>query len=229
MSHSINITRIKAVYNALGDLGNEVVFVGGATVSLYADNPEQADIRPTNDVDVLVEVATYGSYVQVQEKLSKLGFQVDADSKVICRYKYQGLTVDVMPIEEDVLGFKSRWYKEGFENRVKHDIDEQTAVNIFTAPYFIAAKIEAFKDRGKNDGRTSTDFEDIIFVLDNMAAIWKEMKNAKPDLNEYLQTEFKKLSGNRYIEEWISGHLERNTASARSKMILTAIDDFLTP
>jgi hypothetical protein len=33
MSHRENITRIKAVYLALEELGPEVVFVGGATVS----------------------------------------------------------------------------------------------------------------------------------------------------------------------------------------------------
>lgn len=44
----INITRIKAVYNALGDIRNEVVFVGGATIALYADR-STSDVRPTDD------------------------------------------------------------------------------------------------------------------------------------------------------------------------------------
>jgi len=35
--NSINMTRIKAVYNALEELKHKVVFVGGAVVSLYAD------------------------------------------------------------------------------------------------------------------------------------------------------------------------------------------------
>ncbi|QEC42618.1 hypothetical protein [Pseudobacter ginsenosidimutans] len=50
-----NLVRIKAVYNALEELGNEVVFVGGATVALYADRPA-IEIRPTDDVDILVEL-----------------------------------------------------------------------------------------------------------------------------------------------------------------------------
>lgn len=35
-----NLVRIKAVHNALRGLDQEFVFVGGATVSLYATNPE---------------------------------------------------------------------------------------------------------------------------------------------------------------------------------------------
>ncbi len=54
MSHRTSITRIKAVNNALGDLKDRFVFVGGATVSLYADRMAE-ELRPTDDVDVLVE------------------------------------------------------------------------------------------------------------------------------------------------------------------------------
>jgi hypothetical protein len=35
MSHFENIARIKAVYNALGQIKDKVVFEGGATISLY--------------------------------------------------------------------------------------------------------------------------------------------------------------------------------------------------
>lgn len=48
MSLHQNIIRIKAVYNALEELENDVVFVGGATVALYADRPA-SEVRPTDD------------------------------------------------------------------------------------------------------------------------------------------------------------------------------------
>lgn len=223
MSHHTNVVRIKGVYHALGELGKQVVFVGGATVSLYADKPEQADVRPTNDVDVLVEIATYGEFTKVQEKLNELGFEVDAESNVICRYKHQGLIVDVMPTEEDVLGFKNKWYPEGFANKEIIALDEHVSVNIFTAPYFIASKLDAFGDRGGNDGRTSSDFEDIIFVLDNRDRIWEEIERSNDQVKEYLKDEFRKLIENQYAEEWISAHLEYQTAAARAKRILDAM------
>ena len=40
MSDHINIARLKAVVNILSDFKEEIVFVGGATVSLYASRPE---------------------------------------------------------------------------------------------------------------------------------------------------------------------------------------------
>lgn len=84
-----------------------------------------------------------------------------------------------MPTNEAILGFSNIWYEGGFKNAVDYIIDDQHTVKIFSAPYFIASKLQAFKNRGNNDGRVSTDFEDIIFVLDNRSTIWEEMKNAE--------------------------------------------------
>ncbi|MBI1782086.1 MAG: hypothetical protein HYR66_12070 [Sphingobacteriales bacterium] len=210
MNHHINITRVKAVYNALDELKDKVVFVGGATVSLYADRMA-AEIRETSDVDILIELYKRKDYIELEEQLRKKGFESDSSAKFVGRFKIQGIVVDVMPTIEEVLGFSNRWYIDGYSNAIDYTIDEQCTVKIFTGPYFIASKIEAFKGRGKRgdgelDGRFSQDFEDIVFVLENRRAIWEEMKSAKPELRDYLLNEFKSLYKNPYIEEWISSH-----------------------
>ncbi len=227
MSHHTNIVRIKGVYNALAGLNESIAFIGGATVSLYADKPEQTDVRPTDDIDVLIEIGSYGEYVKIQEKLASLGFNVDPEAKVTCRYKYQGLTVDVMPTDEAVLGFSNRWYKEGFSNITTYQIDDRTQINIFSPSYFIASKLEAFKGRGNNDGRTSQDFEDIVFVLDNRKTIWHELSESGEELKTYLKNEWNSLLKNRHIEEWLSAHLEYETAAARARIILKGMNEFV--
>lgn len=58
MSMQQNITRIKVVNDALEELADEVVYVGGATVALYADRPA-GESRPTDDVDILIELMHY--------------------------------------------------------------------------------------------------------------------------------------------------------------------------
>jgi predicted nucleotidyltransferase len=205
MSHGVNITRIKAVNNALGDLRDKVVFIGGATVSLYADRMAE-EARPTDDVDVLVEIGTRWDFAALEEQLRKIGFKNDTSSKFLGRYLLPGFILDVMPIDEKILGFSNVWYAEGFKNSIAYTIDDQHDVRIFTPPYFIASKIEAFKNRGKNDGRSSKDFEDIVFVLENRRAIWKEMNETERKLKEYLIEEFSRLKNNPYIEEWIASH-----------------------
>jgi len=227
MSHHINLVRIKGVYNALEQLKETVAFVGGATVSLYADKPEQTEVRPTDDIDVLIEIGSYVEYIKIQEQLTAIGFSVDHHAKVTCRYKYQGLTVDVMPTDEAALGFSNKWYKRGFASLISYQIDERTSVNIFSPPHFIASKLEAFKGRGKNNGITSHDFEDIVFVLDNRKSIWQELSETEEDLKKYLSTEWQQILQNKNLEEWLSVHLEYKTATQRAQFILKMLKQFI--
>jgi predicted nucleotidyltransferase len=174
MSHLQNIARIKSVHTALEELAGDVVFIGGAAVSLYTDRPS-ADTRPTDDVDILVELLNYSDYAAIEEKLRQKGFINDVESGIICRYTINGIIVDVMPTSPAILGFANKWYTAAFTASKEITIDEGYTIRIFSAVYFLAAKLEAWKDRGDNDGRTSTDFEDIVFVLNNRNAIWQEL------------------------------------------------------
>ena len=209
MSH-INVVRIKAVYNALDDLKDKVVFVGGATVSFYSER-QKFEIRPTDDIDVIVEILNYNDRAELEEKLRSIGFEHDIESPVICRFKIKGIIVDVMPTDDPSIGFKNRWYPEGFKNAVAYQIDETVTIKILSAPFFIATKLEAFKGRGRGDGRTSHDFEDIIFVLENRNNIWDEMNSCETELREYLVSEFQSLMNNPKIFEWIDCHVERGS------------------
>lgn len=194
MSIRENITRIKAVNDALEELPREVVFVGGATVALYADRPA-TEARPTDDVDILVELMHHKD--------------------------------DVMPTGENALGFSNLWYEAGYKTAMVHAIREGYDIRIFQGPYFIASKFEAFNNRGGGDGRFSSDFEDIVFVLNNRTTIWKEMHEADEAVRNYLKSQFEKLLENEYIDEWISSHLEYRE-QARKGTIFGEMNEFVT-
>jgi hypothetical protein len=108
MNHHINISRIKTVAAILSDLQDEIVFVGGATISLYAAQPELTTIRVTDDVDVVLELISTTEFYRLQERLLSLGFKHDLNAPIISRYLYQDLKVDFMPTDPAVLGFTNR-------------------------------------------------------------------------------------------------------------------------
>jgi predicted nucleotidyltransferase len=221
MSYRENITRIKAIYNALGDMCDQVVFVGGATVSLYATR-ESADVRPTEDVDIVVEVMSRSDFSSLEQKLRERGFSHAVQSDVICRYQVNGIIVDVMPSKDNIIGFSNSWYDEGFKSSIRHQIDELHTVSIFTAPYFLASKLVAFKNRGKNDGRLSSDFEDIVYLLNNRDTLFEEIESAPESVGSYLKVEFRRLLKNMFFQEWINAHLDYNEQS-RADMILNGL------
>ena len=53
----------------LGELVDEVVFVGGATVTLWITDPGAPPVRPTKDVDVVVEVTTRSEFHAFEARL----------------------------------------------------------------------------------------------------------------------------------------------------------------
>jgi predicted nucleotidyltransferase len=224
MNHQNNVDRIRAVHEALGDLAGEVVFVGGTTVSLYADR-ETTEVRETDDVDIVVDLYTRTEYAIIEQRIRDKGFKHDTASGIICRYTILGITVDVMPIEESILGFSNRWYGEGYRTAVDYHLGGIHTIRIFSSPYFVASKLEAFRGRGEDDGRTSHDFEDLVFVFNNRSTIWEEMEAAPESVHTYLKEQIRELVQNDHLREWISANLERSE-ELRAGFIEDNLQDF---
>ena len=70
----------------------------------------------------------------------------------------------------------------------------------------MATKFEAFNNRG-TDYRTSHDFEDIIYVLDNRTTIVEEIENDEQEIKEFLIQELNKLLTKSNTYEILSCHI----------------------
>jgi hypothetical protein len=127
-----------------------------------------------------------------------------------------------MPAEDSMLGPSNKWYKIGFENlwKVNAKIEE---IQILPAPAYLAAKFEAFNSRG-GDYRTSHDFEDIIYILDNRLTIVLEIKNAHNEIKEFLKSEFNKILHNRFLEEILNSHIHPLMQEERTPVILEKLN-----
>lgn len=232
MSHQDNIRRIKAVSDSLLDLKQEVVFVGGTTVSLYSDREQTISPRITEDVDAIVEVLSYGAHANFEEQLRARGFVHDTSSRVRCRYRIKyaddEIIVDIMPTKDTVaMGFENKWYSDGFKEAMDYVIDPTTTIKILTAPHFLATKMEAFKNRGYRDPRQSKDFEDIVYVWENRRMIWEEVNATNADLRHYLKDEFSTIVNNPNINEWIDCHVSF-ASPPPTNLIINSIKDFVS-
>ncbi|MBX2952346.1 MAG: hypothetical protein KF870_07560 [Leadbetterella sp.] len=70
-----NLVRLEVVGRALKEIGNKVVFVGGAVVELYTDDPARGEVRPTDDIDVLIEMINRSNHAILEDKLRSIGFR----------------------------------------------------------------------------------------------------------------------------------------------------------
>ena len=93
---TINREVVRTIAIALGEMNEQVIFVGGATIGLYINDPAADDVRPTKDVDISLAISSLGDLESIREKLTRKGFKQSPEDALICRFRYEGIKVDVM-------------------------------------------------------------------------------------------------------------------------------------
>lgn len=205
----------------LADLRDEVVFVGGATVELWITDPAAPEFRPTEDIDVIVEITTRQDYYALEERLRGIGFHNDHESKVICRFKQpeSGLVLDVMPTEASILGFENRWQAEAFSHAVEVPLPGGQAIRAIPPAFLLATKLEAFKTRGKLDFYGSRDFGDVVTLVDGRESLRTEISEAPAALRGYVSEELQELSIHPNFDAGLEGALP-SSPEARDRVDL---------
>lgn len=227
MSKFIDLQSLLNVALGLQELRQKVVFVGGAVINLYNDDIASEEIRPTEDIDMTLKSENYFEWTTIQERLSELEFFPDPFGHAICSYKFKGIPIDIMPAENSAIGESNSWYEPGFKDLKTVVIGNNTSIQILSTPYFLATKFEAFKNRGFNDYRSSHDFEDIIFVLDNRTTIVNEILNADEVVKSYLKKEILFLKNHKNAGEILSMHIHPLIAKERFELLMDKINMIL--
>jgi hypothetical protein len=66
-----NIGALRAVADRLDGVGLAYAFVGGSIVNLLIDDPNLVPARPTDDVDVILELVTTERYSNVEAPIEE--------------------------------------------------------------------------------------------------------------------------------------------------------------
>lgn len=133
----------------LKPLLSELVFVGGCATGLLITDPGADEIRKTFDVDVIAEIGSYIEYTAFSERLRSLEFTEDSsEGAPICRWQSDPIILDVMPLDEKVLGFSNRWYRGALNAAEDRTLSNGAVISVITSPYFLGTKIEACRGRG---------------------------------------------------------------------------------
>ncbi len=220
----LNMQMLQIVANGLEEIKDEVVFIGGAVMHLYATDPAASDIRSTTDIDLVVEISTKTAYDHLEERLRKKGFINDSSfGASICRMIFKGIKVDVMPTTSKILGFSNKWYSGGIENKIIRTLDDGTEIYIFTHAYYIASKFEALLTRGHKDLRLCHDFEDIIYIIDNEPDIINLISTEDASLKSYLKKQLLRILENPILFEAVESVLPYGSGEERTMLMINRI------
>jgi hypothetical protein len=216
-----NLEALSIVANHLEELCDDVTFVGGCVLDLLITEKAAPDVRYTIDVDCIINVITTSDYYTLAEKLRKKGFKETlSGNHPICRWTCEEILIDIMPTDANILGFSNIWYKDAQANAITMNINNSKCINVISAPYFLATKLEAFKCRGDDDFLLSHDLEDIISVLDGRPEIINEVSTSLNNLKEYLTEEFFNLINNDMFTQALPGHLNYTSETENRKKVV---------
>ncbi len=225
-----HIEMLETVAFHLGELMDDVVFVGGVTTSCFITDPAVTGVRSTKDVDIVLDITSYSQFDAIGELLLKKGFQhgVSPDAP-ICRWRIADVFVDVMPTLEDVLGFSNRWYLLGMRKNRIHLLPSGTEIRILAPELFVASKIEAFLGRGKGDFLLSHDIEDIITLIDGRVELVPEIKASENNVQEFIRHYFNEFLQKNEFQTALMGYLPFDRiGQSRFDILVSRIESVLT-
>lgn len=210
-----NVVMLELVADRLGEsLRNDMVFVGGAIAGALITDPALPAIRPTDDVDLIVEVLARKDYYRIEKLLLARGFTQDQSTGApICRWKIGAVTVDIMPNDEEILGFSNRWYREALLSAERITLPSGILIRRISAPMFLATKLEAFAGRGNNDYLFSHDLGDLLALIDGRDALIEECAANSSEFKSYLHTKLGSLLSAPAFMQALPGHLPGDLAS----------------
>lgn len=213
---------IVALNEKLAGTSFDFAFLGGSVLSLLVDDPTVDAIRVTKDIDVVVGVRTRNEFHREERELESLGFKHDtSEDAPICRWLADGIEVDVLPMREEVLGWKSEWFEQALLAAREVEI-EGHVVKVVTAPFFVALKLEAFEDRGNGDFIASTDFEDVICLFNGRPGVVDEILSEAVVCNG-IRTKFSRYVKDADLEDAVLGFVQTESSpEERFRAIMSA-------
>jgi predicted nucleotidyltransferase len=228
----VSTDQLETAATALGPLLEEVVFLGGASIHLWLSDPAAPAARATDDVDVISNITSLTAYYRLGERLRERDFSEASDSRVICRWRHRetGLLLDVMPDDEDVLGFSNPWYEHAIKTATIHRLPSGTQIHAATPPSIIATKLAAWHGRGNNDMLRSLDLHDILVLIDGRRELPDEIAAQDPVLQTYIGRELATLRRDHYFTYLTESALHGygSLAAPRAQHLQQQIDTIIT-
>ena len=129
--------------------------------------------------------------------------------------------MDIVPTIETPIGPTNRWYVDGMREARDYEAEGVT-VRAITPIYFIATKLEAFKNRGSGDFVSSHDLEDTLTVLGGLRQLRDLIVAATDGVAAAVRAELALLARNDDFREALSGHFPGHAAGQNQARMVRA-------
>lgn len=214
--------RLIRVATALGDLLDEVTFIGGAIAPLlHVDSPFDRP-RPTVDVDAVIGTSSYAAVGRLHERLRARGFRQDPSTP---HHVHRWVSpardlLDLVPTGDHLGGTGQCWEALAISTAQPCSIAGGPTIRHASAPAFLALKWAAFGDRGAGDPLVSHDLEDILSLVASRPSVEAELRAAPEEVARYVADGFRALRARRDFDDLLGAHLNnaQDAAAVRRRV-----------
>ncbi|MDZ4259523.1 MAG: hypothetical protein U0974_13740 [Gemmatimonadales bacterium] len=202
--------RLKRIATAIGELTDEVVFIGGAVSPLLQEQPPFDQARITKDVDGIIVTPSYTAMSGIGERLLALGFNHSTTTGHVHRWiSTDGDLLDLVPSGQHLGASGQEWDEYAARDDVKVDLGDGVTIRHASSATFLALKWAAFKDRGANDPGASHDLEDIVAIVVSRPGIVEEVHAAPEKVRGFITDSTGQFLLHPRAEDYLAGCVNR--------------------
>jgi len=184
---------LRLVAKTMGPLIKEVVFLGGTVLPFLLSSRFRQYVRIAKDVDCIVDLDSKQEIYLFEDELRERGFTKRRNGAV-CQWTFQGVNIDVLPADPEILSFNNRWCREAMEYAQPITLEEDLTINAISPAYFLAVKFDAFYQRGRGYYLTSPDMYDVVLLMAGQPDIVVDVRDRTSEaLKQYFSHELQKL------------------------------------
>jgi predicted nucleotidyltransferase len=201
--------RLVLVAEAVGDLRERIVFIGGALAPLLHSDPPFRGARITSDVDAIIATVSYVEAQRVQDEMVRLGFRHDlADPRHLHRWVGAvGVPFDLVPAGEHLGAASGPTDRLAVETAARTTLTTGLTIRHASAPGFLALKWAAYQDRGRKDPLYSDDLLDILALLASRPTLVAEVAAVPLELRTYVAEQSKAFFADPNADDLLAAHL----------------------
>jgi predicted nucleotidyltransferase len=201
--------RLVLVAEAVGDLRERIVFIGGALAPLLHSDPPFRGARITSDVDAIIATVSYVDAQRVQDEMVRLGFRHDlADPRHLHRWVGAvGVPFDLVPAGEHLGAASGPTDRLAVETAARTTLTTGLTIRHASAPGFLALKWAAYQDRGRKDPLYSDDLLDILALLASRPTLVAEVAAVPLELRTYVAEQSKAFFADPNADDLLAAHL----------------------
>ncbi|HMS82457.1 MAG TPA: hypothetical protein PKD12_02255 [Nitrospira sp.] len=192
---------LRTVAEAMGDLRESVVFLGGTVLPHLLMEELARFVRSAKDVDFIIDFSQKEDLLNFEDSLWEKGFQ-KVRNGAVSSWVFGRIRVDALPGDPEVLTFNNQWCREAMQYSHRIHIGDDLHVNVISAPYYLGVKFSAFERRGFGNFSGSKDIFDILLIFAGHETIETEIEHrTSPTFKAFLR---EKLNGFRIGSEEFS-------------------------